>query len=130
MKQFDFGPEGISQKLIFVKKKASALSLMRLLVFFGMAALFVLGVSESPFWFLAFGFAVGAFVELIRRYNYQKDQESIYQALHKLVERTQKRISRNLSGLDTGSEFIEKSHPFASDLDLFGDHSLFQLLYP
>lgn len=128
MKQFDFDPEGISQKLIFVKKKASVLSLMRLLVFFGMVALFVLGVSESPFWFLAFGLAVGAFVELIRRYNYQKDQESIYQALQKLAERTQKRISRNLSGLDTGSEFIEKSHPFASDLDLFGDHSLFQLL--
>lgn len=128
MKRFDFDPEGISQKLILVRRKAASLSLMRLLAFFGMIALFVLGVSENEFWWIGFLLAVGIFIELIRRYTAQKDQEAIYLAIENLTERTRKRQNRELVGLDAGAEFMEKLHPFANDLDLFGDHSLFQLL--
>jgi len=128
MKGFDFESEGLSEKLSLVKKKAGSLSLLRLLVFFAMVALLVLSLSDAAYWFLPFGLAVGGFVELIRRYNYQKDQEAVYLALQKLLLRSEKRKARNLSGLDSGSEFMEKLHPFANDLDLFGDHSLFQLL--
>lgn len=128
MKGFDFESEGLSEKLSLVKKKAGRLSLLRLLVFFAMVALLVLSLSDAAYWFLPFGLAVGGFIELIRRYNYQKDQEAIYLALQILLQRTEKRKARNLSGLDSGAEFMEKLHPFANDLDLFGDHSLFQLL--
>lgn len=128
MKGFDFESEGLSEKLSLVKKKAGSLSLLRLLVFFAMVALLVLSLSDAAYWFLPFGLAVGGFIELIRRYNYQKDQEAVYLALQKLLLRSEKRKARNLSGLDSGSEFMEKLHPFANDLDLFGDHSLFQLL--
>lgn len=128
MKRFDFDQEGISQKLIFVKRKAGSLSLMRLLAFFGMIALFVLGISENAFWWIGFLIVAGVFIDLIHRYNGQRDQEAIYLALEKLAERTQKRQNRDLTGLDSGAEFMEKLHPFANDLDLFGDHSLFQLL--
>lgn len=128
MKGFDFESGGISEKLKLVKNKAGSLSVLRLLVFFGMVALFVLSLSDSGYWILPFVVAVAAFVELIRRYNFQKDQEAIYLALLKLQERTKKRKDRILSGLDTGGEFMDKLHPFSNDLDLFGDHSLFQLL--
>lgn len=128
MKGFDFGSEGLLEKLSLVKKKAGSLSLLRLLVFFAMVALLVLSLSDAAYWFLPFGLSVGGFIELIRRYNYQKDQEAVYLALQKLLLRSEKRKARNLSGLDSGSEFMEKLHPFANDLDLFGDHSLFQLL--
>lgn len=128
MKRFDFDPEGISQKLILVRRKAATLSLMRLLAFFGMIALFVLGVSENEFWWIGFLFAIGIFIELIHRYTGQKDQEAIYLAMENLSERARKRQNRDLTGLDSGAEFMEKLHPFANDLDLFGDHSLFQLL--
>lgn len=128
MKGFDFESEGISEKLSLVKKKAGSLSLLRLLVFFVLVAFLVLSLADAAYWFLPFGLAVSGFIELIRRYNYQKDQEAIYLALQKLQQRTEKRKARNLLGLDTGAEFMDKFHPFSNDLDLFGDHSLFQLL--
>src|SRR5690606_12731742 len=43
-------------------------------------------------------------------------------------ENKEKRRSRDLFSFDQGAEFINKKHPFANDLDLFGDHSLFQLI--
>ncbi|SFB51470.1 MutS-related protein [Algoriphagus aquimarinus] len=128
MKGFDFENSGLSEKLRTVKSKAATLSFLRLIVFFAMGGLFVLSVSESPIWFLFFGASVVAFISLIRKYNDQKDQEAIYLALEKMNLEREKRFSRKLKGLDAGVEFQEKTHPFSNDLDLFGDHSLFQLL--
>lgn len=34
----------------------------------------------------------------------------------------------NLEGFDTGHKFINQNHPYTSDLDIFGQHSVFQLL--
>jgi DNA mismatch repair ATPase MutS len=34
----------------------------------------------------------------------------------------------NLEGLDTGQKFIDRNHPYTSDLDIFGQHSIFQLV--
>lgn len=128
MKGFDFENSGLSEKLKTVKGKAGTLSFLRLIVFFAMGGFFVLSVSDSPVWFLFFGISVVAFISLIRKYNDQKDQEAIYLALEKMNLAREKRITRKLKGLDAGVEFQEKTHPFSNDLDLFGDHSLFQLL--
>ncbi|WP_339756429.1 MutS-related protein [Algoriphagus aquimarinus] len=128
MKGFDFENSGLTEKLKTVKTKAGTLSILRLIVFFAMGGLFVLSVSESPIWFLFFGASVVAFISLIRKYNDQKDQEAIYLALEKMNLEREKRFSRKLKGLDAGVEFQEKTHSFSNDLDLFGDHSLFQLL--
>ena len=128
MKGFDFENSGLEEKLKTVKSKAGSLSFLRLILFVSMIGLFVLSVSESPVLFLGFGVSVFAFVSLVRKYNDQKDQEAIYLALEKMNLRREMRISRNLKELDAGIEFQEKNHPFANDLDLFGDHSLFQLL--
>ncbi|TXE14836.1 MutS-related protein [Algoriphagus aquimarinus] len=128
MKGFDFENSGLSEKLKTVKGKAGTLSFLRLIVFFAMGGFFVLSVSDSPVWFLFFGISVVAFISLIRKYNDQKDQEAIYLALEKMNLAREKRVSRKLKGLDAGVEFQEKTHPFSNDLDLFGDHSLFQLL--
>ena len=34
----------------------------------------------------------------------------------------------NLEEFDTGHQFINQNHPYTSDLDIFGQHSIFQLL--
>ncbi|SFU10765.1 MutS domain V [Algoriphagus locisalis] len=128
MKGFDFENSGLSEKLGTVKSKAGTLSFLRLLAFFAMGGFFVLSVAESPIWFLFFGASVAAFISLIRNYNDQKDQEAIYMGLQQMNLQQELRISRKLKDLDSGSEFQEKAHPFSNDLDLFGDHSLFQLL--
>ncbi|MEP2349910.1 MAG: hypothetical protein ABJH96_19125, partial [Algoriphagus sp.] len=73
MNGFDFENSGLEEKLKTVKKKASTLSLLRLIVFFAMGALFVLSISESPYLFFGFLAAAYAFISLIRKYNVQKD---------------------------------------------------------
>ena len=128
MNRFDFTTQELGLKLEKVQKKAIQLSLIRILAFLGFGIFLVLGLTESSFLLpisLLFGYF---FIRLIREFNFQKDQESIYKSLEKILENRQKRMNRQLSGLDSGAEFIQKNHPFASDLDLFGEHSLFQLL--
>jgi hypothetical protein len=38
------------------------------------------------------------------------------------------RGKRSLGLFDTGESFVDESHPYSSDLDIFGQHSLFQLI--
>jgi len=128
MNGLDFDREGLGAKLILVRRKASRLSLLRLALFFGIGAFFILSVAEHPVWVFPTVAAGFFFIRSVGWYNFQKDQEAIYLALEKMEDRKGKRQSRTLSGFDAGAEFSDKSHPFCNDLDLFGDHSLFQLL--
>lgn len=128
MVEFDFDSEELMLKLQAIRTKAVRLSMYRLGVFFGMAAVLILGLAEHPIWFAPGILAAWFFIKLVGWYNFQKDQEAIYLSLQKMGDQADKRIKRTLSGLDSGSEYSEKNHPFSSDLDLFGDHSLFQLL--
>ena len=124
----DFQTEQIPQKLKALQSQTSTLSIFRLFTFFGMGALLVLGLAESPFWLIPAGMAIAGFVKLIQRTNALKDQEKVYLALMKMKENQDLRANRTLETLDSGSEFSDKNHPFSGDLDLFGSHSLFQLL--
>jgi len=128
MKGFDFENSGLEEKLKTIKSKVGSLSFLRLIVFVAMIGLFVLSVSESPIFLLGFAVSVVAFVSLVGKYNDQKDQEAIFIALEKMKFNRGMRVSRKLKELDAGIEFQEKAHPFSNDLDLFGDHSLFQLV--
>ena len=128
MVDFDYYKEELEVKLRQVRAKAARLSGLRLLVFFVMVALFILGLAESAIWLIP-GFLSGwGFVYLIQAFNSAKDQESIYLALAKMEIRKKARQERKLDDLDSGLEFAHKGHPFSGDLDLFGVHSLFQLL--
>ena len=128
MNEFDFKREELDNKLASVRRRASSLSLLRLVLFFGMGIFFVLSVAEHPLWLFPTALAAYFFVRSVGWYNFQKDQEAIFLALNKMADQKAKRQNRTLSGFDSGLEFSDKSHPFCNDLDLFGEHSLFQLL--
>ncbi|WP_439474005.1 MutS-related protein [Algoriphagus formosus] len=127
-KGFDFDPSEIPAKTLSLKRQISGLSLLRLLLFVGVLGSGVLFFSDSGFWIIALLVISGAFVKAIQRFNYLKDQEAIYKSLQKIQLENQFRADRKLKELDGGEEFLEKSHPFINDLDLFGEHSLFQLI--
>lgn len=128
MNEFDFEREGLDSKLTSVRSRASRLSLLRLVLFVGMGIFFVLSVAEHPLWLFPTALAAYFFVRSVGWYNFQKDQEAIFLALEKMADQKAKRQNRTLTGFDSGIEFSDKSHPFCNDLDLFGEHSLFQLL--
>ncbi|TDQ17256.1 MutS-like protein [Algoriphagus boseongensis] len=128
MQTFDYQAQELDLKLERVRKKATRLSLVRLVVFFFFGASVVLGLAEHPIWLLLTLILGVFFIRSIQNFNFQKDQEAIYLALQKIHIDRKARQDRKLSKFEKGSEFTEKAHPFANDLDLFGEHSLFQLL--
>ncbi len=128
MGKFLYSSEDLEKKLQALRAKVVRLSILRLIAFLGLGAFFILSLTDGGFWiFLLLAFLV-LFVSLIKQFNHHKDQERIYLAIEQLEKRKQCRQDRQLADLDAGLEFADKAHPFSGDLDLFGPHSLFQLL--
>jgi len=128
MKDFDFSIEKVQEKLARIKRKTASLSIFRLLAFLGIIGFFVLAIAENPIWIILFLLTGVSFVYLVMVYNWQKDQEAIYTSLLKMESNRALRKARILKSFDPGSAHQDKVHPFSNDLDLFGDHSLFQLI--
>ncbi|WP_162416818.1 MutS-related protein [Cyclobacterium roseum] len=110
------------------RKKALMLSVARLVLFFLLGIVLIVGISESHWSALLFFPLSGVFVVLILKFNTQKDRERFYESLLDIHRMGDQRQERKLAGFDPGTDFIDPTHPFSSDLDLFGKHSLFQLL--
>ncbi len=123
-----FDADALASKLQQVRAKAVTLSVLRLFAFIGLVAFLILGLAEQSFWLLPAVAMLGGFIYLIQQFTAAKDQERVYLALEQLALRRTARQTRQLASLAPGLEFADKSHPFSGDLDLFGPHSLFQLL--
>ncbi|MEM6845233.1 MAG: DNA mismatch repair protein MutS [Bacteroidota bacterium] len=70
-----------------------------------------------------FGFAM-----LMKQYNsvaYQKKQAAF---LAEINEQEIQRLQNNLSQFPDGQTFNKPTHPYVADLDVFGTHSLYQLI--
>ncbi|MDA1268407.1 MAG: DNA mismatch repair protein [Bacteroidetes bacterium] len=128
MVQFDFSPEQLELKQNTNKRSIAQLSIFRIFSFFALSATLILTLSENFWWALPCLVCLSLFVCLINRFNQLKDQKRIYLSLQQLQSQKQARQERKLGELGAGTEFADKEHPFSGDLDLFGPHSLFQLL--
>lgn len=123
-----YGSEDILGLLAKAKRKGIVLSLVRLAVFFVVAATLIVGITDRPIYLLLFLLSLSAFIYLILLFNKNRDETAFLTELVKMEEEKVKRSSRSLQGFDPGTEFLDKAHPFTNDLDIFGIHSLFQLL--
>ncbi|MDJ1499649.1 MutS-related protein [Xanthocytophaga agilis] len=108
----------------------SRLSLLRIAVFLASAIVVVILANNralapllivAPICLVALGI-------MIKRYNallYVKKQTAF---LKEVNEQEAARSSNRLSDFPTGDIFVNREHPYAADLDVFGKHSLFQLI--
>lgn len=71
---------------------------------------------------------VVGFLGLVVRYNSQLKKKEFTETQIKLLHREHNLIDYNFHGLDDGVEANSVDHPFSNDLDLFGNHSLFQYI--
>lgn len=126
--EFEYGSTDIKDELKRCKRKGFGLATGRFLLFLFMVATLIIGLTDKPIFFLAFLISAVSFVYLIIQYNTNKDRIDFFSQLIEMELELAKRKSRNLKDLDSGSEFIDKQHPYSNDLDLFGEHSLFQLI--
>ena len=78
--------------------------------------------------FIVFPVLFIAFALVLTRYNKTAYLQKHTSFLKRINELEILREEGNLEDLDSGDKFINPNHPYTSDLDIFGEHSIFQLL--
>ncbi len=68
------------------------------------------------------------FAMTLRKYNRIASDKKQAALLQQINEAEVLRITNDLAAFPTGSAFLHRGHDYAADLDVFGPHSLFQLL--
>lgn len=121
--------EGFSAVLNGINKKYNSISVLRLLaiVFFLISMYYYIKTSEIIF-IIAAIFLFIAFVILMRFHTKLLFKKQVNQALFDINENEISYLERNKIPFENGQEFNDFHHPYAYDLDIFGEHSLFQNL--
>lgn len=122
--------EKYSIQALSLKKVLDRISLLRLFVFVIASAilitLFSIGLIIPFYIFLPISIVGFSFVlKHHNRITYLRKHTSI---LKRINESEIQREKGNLEEFDNGQEFINQEHRYTSDLDIFGQHSIFQLV--
>jgi hypothetical protein len=130
MKSYQKNIEKYNIEILRLSKLLNRLSLFRLLVFvisiICLIILFRLNLNIPafivlPISIIGFGFVI--------KYHDKIAYLKLHTSFLKIINESEiQREKCNLEGLDTGQKFIDQNHPYTSDLDIFGQHSLFQLV--
>ena len=112
-----------------INRKYNLISLLRL----GSIALFLLSLyyyfQQNSFLYLLFsGFFLVIFIGLMRRHSRLQFQKKLNQALLNINQDELDFLKRKKIPFENGEEFQDFHHTYAYDLDIFGNHSLFQSL--
>ncbi|WP_439581479.1 MutS-related protein [Dyadobacter bucti] len=112
------------------EKELKNISTLRLLAFVGSFALiiFLANARLAPLVWLLVPVCMLGFGLLIRNYNKLSYQKKNITFLKEINEQEVLRQQNKLSGFPSGQAFIDRDHPYAADLDMFGPHSLYQLI--
>ncbi|MGO4770644.1 DNA mismatch repair protein [Flavobacterium sp. W22_SRS_FK3] len=118
-----------TESLHKTNKKYNTISLLRLLSIFSCLFLIFYYIKTDNILYLigALVFFVG-FIFLMRIHSRLSFQKQFLTALLKINENEISFLKREKLPFDSGIEFNDFHHPYAYDLDIFGDHSLFQNL--
>lgn len=121
--------EAFSAVLNGINKKYNSISILRLLaiVFFLASMYYYIKNSEIIFIVLSV-LLFGLFVFLMRIHTKLLFQKQVNKALLEINQNEISYLERNKIPFENGQEFNDFHHPYAYDLDIFGEHSLFQNL--
>lgn len=112
-----------------ILKKYNSISLFRLLtIVFFLVSIYYYLKNNQAFFIVLSSFFFALFIVLMRFHSKLVLKKQITQALLDLNENEINYLDRKEIPFDKGQEFNDFHHPYAYDLDIFGDHSLFQNL--
>lgn len=104
-------------------------AMARLAVFVTLALVEVYSWSWGGGWWLLVLFLGMLAFGMVVRWNVRLQEAlRMQQLLLQFNEEEVRRLECKLQGFDEGKEFIDPAHPYSSDLDIFGHHSVYQLL--
>jgi MutS domain V len=117
------------EAIALIQKQLDQIAWTRLGVFLFAAGLEIASWSWGGAWWLLCAFIGLLMFGVAVRWNERvKTKLKFQQTLLQLNADEISRLEGKLSGFEEGKAFIDPHHPYSSDLDLFGKHSLYQLL--
>src|SRR4051812_10265796 len=118
------------QQADLFRKLANTYSLLRLVIFALMILTVYLTITQDTFTIMAIGVAalLAGFAWLISRQGYYERQRDYYLDLQLINENEISSLQSNTNLYDNGQRFNNEKHFYSSDLDIFGQTSLFQLI--
>ena len=129
MDSYSAKSKSYSQELSKINKKYNTISLLRLLsiILFLGSLYYYIQNSEIIFIISAVFFFAG-FIVLMRVHSKLLFEKKINAALVGINENEISYLAKKNIPFENGQEFNDFHHPYAYDLDIFGEHSLFQNL--
>ncbi|MDF9800544.1 DNA mismatch repair ATPase MutS [Catalinimonas alkaloidigena] len=111
-------------------EKHSKLSWMRILLFilFLITVVYFANAQSGSAVLLVSLIFIIAFPLLVRHHNQLKTKRFHIDSLVEINEEEIARLNGKLKGMETGEKFLHLQHPYTGDLDVFGEHSLYQLI--
>ncbi len=127
---FESRIQTFSQQEKLLKSKSENWAIYRGIIFIlaAVATYFSIKYYGNGIAILTFLVGFGSFLYFVNKHLKLKIELKRVRLFMQVNENELNRLSNNFSGLEPGLEFSEPNHLYASDLDLFGKHSLFQLL--
>lgn len=117
-------------KIIRLKKVSNRISLLRLVIFVLSCTMLITLLSIgliTPVYFVL-PVSVISFALVVKHHNTIEHLRKHTSFLKGINESEILREKCNLEEFDAGHRFINQNHPYTSDLDIFGQHSIFQLV--
>ncbi len=112
------------------KEQANSYSLMRLFVFFLMAVSVFAGIDADSFSIIAVSFVILilCFAWLVQRQSIYEKKKKYYTDLERIYNNEIGSMTDRANLYGTGSSYGNEKHFYTSDLDIFGNASLFALI--
>lgn len=104
--------------------RVNRLALLRLSCF----VVALLALWQGGYWLVLSGGASVLFVALIGQQQAARLERDKQRYLQQINRDELGRLQLRFERPDTGSHFVKPTHPYATDLDIFGNHSLYRLL--
>jgi len=118
-----------SDALESIQKKYNVISIARLFaVLLLLVSLFYAINSENNNWLFLSVLSLAAFLFMMKRHTELSWQKKIKQALVAINSDESDYLKNNKIPFENGVVYNDFTHPYAYDLDVFGNHSLFQNL--
>ena len=117
-------------KILRLTKLSNRLSVLRLLIFIISCIVIAILISNKLFTpvLIFFSFSSVVFAFVIKRHDKITFVKKHTIFLKEINESEILREKCDLEEFDSGQRFVDQNHPYSSDLDIFGQHSLFQLV--
>ncbi len=129
---YDQRVQDFKAELAGAGKAANQLSLIRgvtfLLGFLALVAFFSTLDALNWSWLLLAGIFGILFYWIVNRHTQKLDQIARLDSLIDINKQELARMDLNLSEIEDGKEYLDPEHAYQLDLDIFGKHSLFQLV--